>query len=183
MADVVNPYSVPKSAVADVGPEAEAEAVRQAHISTEASLRSVGLLYYLAFASCALGAIIGFATPGAATDGVGVGIGVAVVMLVLALIFAAMGYGLRGLKPWVRVPGIVLSIVGLLGFPVGTLINAYVLYLLFCAKGRYIFTPEYAAIAAATPHVRYRSSAIMRGLMIVLLIGIVAAIVVPMVAR
>ena len=42
-----NPYAAPAAPVADVGANAEAEAIRRAHISHEASVKAVGLLYYL----------------------------------------------------------------------------------------------------------------------------------------
>lgn len=180
MSDVANPYSVPKSAVADIGPNMEAEAAREMHLSTEASIRSVGMLYYLAFAGCAFAGIFVFALPGA--DAVGGPLEL-VMLLAFSAAFAAVGYGLRALKPAVRIPAIVLSVLGLLAFPVGTLIHAYVLYLLLCAKGKFLFTPEYAQIVGATPHLRYRTSPIVRAVMIVALVGIAAAIVVPMVSR
>jgi hypothetical protein len=56
--------------------------------------------------------------------------------------------------------GIVLSCFGLLGFPIGTLISAYFLYLLSSQKGVYIFSPEYARVIAATPHIKYKTSII-----------------------
>jgi len=180
MSDVANPYSVPKSVVSDVGPGAEADAVREKHLSTEASIQSIGMLYYLAVVGSAL---VGFffladfrrAGMNGPLD--------AVIPMAVAAAFGVVGYGLRAFKPWVRIPVIVLSVLGLLAFPVGTLVNAYVLYLLFCAKGKFVFTPDYAQIVAATPHLRYRTSPIVLGAVIVLLVGIVAAIVVPVVSQ
>lgn len=177
MNDVANPYSVPKSVVSDVGPGAEAEAVREKHISTEASIRAIGMLYYLGFAGCALAGVLIVAVPSI------VGVREGLVTLAFGAALAAVGYGLRALAPWVRIPAIVLSVLGLLAFPFGTLINAYVLYLLFCAKGKYLFTPEYAAIIAVTPQVRYRTSPVVLGAVIVLLVGIVAAVAVPAFVR
>ena len=49
-----------------------------------------------------------------------------------------------------------MAAIGLLGFPVGTLINAYILYLLLSKKGALILSPAYAEIRRATPHIRYR---------------------------
>ena len=45
---------------------------------------------------------------------------------------------------------LVLLVLGLLGFPIGTLISAYGLWLVLSAKGRVVLSPEYAAIVAAT---------------------------------
>jgi hypothetical protein len=47
----------------------------------------------------------------------------------------------------------VLSGIGLLGFPIGTLINGYILYLFLSKKGRTVFAPEYQEVIEATPHV------------------------------
>ena len=43
------------------------------------------------------------------------------------------------------------------GFPIGTLINGYVLYLLLSQKGRTIFTDAYRRVVTETPHVKYRT--------------------------
>lgn len=172
MTEALNPYSTPKALIADVGVDAEMEAVRQAHISVEASLRSVGLLYYLG--------TIGLIVSGLAMFAGLVEFGV--ISIVFAVAMAVVGYGLRTLKPWVRVPAIVLAAIGLLGFPVGTLINGYVLYLLLCTKGRFIFTPEYEAVRQATPHVRYRTSIVVWIVIGFVLIAFVAAVTIPMLA-
>jgi hypothetical protein len=43
-ANAANPYAAPTARVEDVPANAEAEAIRKAHISTEASVKAVGLL-------------------------------------------------------------------------------------------------------------------------------------------
>ena len=47
---------------------------------------------------------------------------------------------------------------GLIGFPVGTLINAYILYVVFCEQGRMVFSDDYHEIIRRTPHIRCRGS-------------------------
>jgi hypothetical protein len=113
-------------------------------------------------------------------DGPGLGLGI--VLVALCAVTLAVAYGLRGLRTWVRVPAILLSVVGLLNFPVGTLLSGYVLYLLLSAKGRFVLTPEYAEIVAATPHMKYRSSTLVLVVVVVLLVGLVAALLVPLFA-
>jgi hypothetical protein len=147
-----NPYAAPAAPVADVGASAEAEAIRRAHISHEASVKAVGLLYYLggvgvtlAAAASLLGARDASVTLTLVLIGLGVG-----------QFFA--GWAVRALRPWGRILGCVLSGLGLLGFPIGTAINAYILYLFLSKKGRTIFAPEYQAVIAATPEVKYRTS-------------------------
>jgi formate/nitrite transporter FocA (FNT family) len=63
----------------------------------------------------------------------------------------------------------------LLYFPIGTLIGAYVLYLMFGQKGRQILSPTYQDIIAATPQVRYQRSTadwIALGVLVLLLVGV-----------
>lgn len=170
MTEVVNPYSAPTAVVAEAGIDAEAEAVRQAHISVEASLRSVGLLYYLGTVGLIVSGIVMLAGR----------VEIGTITLALGVAMGVVGYGLRTLKPWVRIPAIILAALGLLGFPVGTLINGYVLYLLLCAKGRHIFTPEYEEIRRATPHVRYRTSIVVWIVVGFLVLAMAAAVLIPM---
>jgi hypothetical protein len=85
----------------------------------------------------------------------------------------AAGWGVRSFRRWGRVVGCVLSGIGLLGFPIGTLINAYILYLFLSKKGRTVFSPEYQDVIAATPHVKYRTSII-----VWILLALVGALVV-----
>jgi hypothetical protein len=128
------------------------EQIRTTHLQHEASVKSVGLLYYLGGGAMLLFTVISLA--GGRAEG-----------FVLALIFAllgagqiAVGTGLRKLRPWARIPTGILSGIGLLGFPLGTLINGYILYLIFCQKGATVFSPDYQRVMAATPHLRYRTS-------------------------
>lgn len=171
--DAQNPYRVPRAHVADVGPQAEAESVRLAHLSVETSLRTVGLLYYLGLAGFG---ISGFLIVGSSAGSAMVEPAMGVVLLALAVICAVLAYGLRGLRPWVRVPAIGASVIGLFGFPFGSILNGYVLYLLLCAKGRCVLGPDYAAVLAATPHVRYRSSLVLRVCVVALLAFVLFAL-------
>ena len=72
----------------------------------------------------------------------------------------------------------ILAGIGLIGFPIGTLISAYILYLLGSQKGVQVFSDEYAEVIAATPHIKYRSSK----LVIVLVVLLVALVVIGVVA-
>ena len=51
-----------------------------------------------------------------------------------------IGIGLVRLRPWARVAGIVVSILGLIVFPVGTLLGAYGLWVLFSKDTELLFT-------------------------------------------
>ena len=149
-----NPYAAPAAPVEDVSTNAEAEAIRRAHISHEASIKAVGFLYYLGGVGVTLAGIMGLASGGAP----------AVVLSALMLLVGVgqffAGWGVRGLTHWGRVLGCVVSGLGLLAFPIGTVINAYILYLFLSKKGRTVFSPQYKDVIAATPHVKYRTSII-----------------------
>jgi len=85
--------------------------------------------------------------------------------------------GVRKLLPWARTTASVLAGIGLLGFPLGTLINAYILYLLLSKKGKRIFEADYKAIIDATPHVKYRTSIVVWIVLGILVAGFVGLIV------
>ena len=139
-----DPYAAPEARLED--PVEPAEEVRRAHIRREVSLRSVGLLYWLGalgFAGLTVTALVGGTTSGVA------------VPAFFAVLFAVTGYGFRSLSGWVRVFGGLVSVFGLLLFPLGTLLNGYFLFLMFSPKGTRVFARDYADIRAATPHVRF----------------------------
>lgn len=192
----VNPYA-PTQTAAGLGAAGfgghgatEAEAIRNAHLSHEASIKSIGFLYLLGgtlgFFATAMYLVLGItsiANPGGIQNGDLGG----VVLLALAVFMGALstlqflvGRGLRKLVPWSRIAGIIFSAIGLLGFPLGTLISAYILYLLVSQKGVYIFSPGYARVIADTPHIRYKTSIVVwifLGLLVALIaFGIIAAV-------
>jgi hypothetical protein len=175
MSEAANPYAAPAARVEDVPANAQAEAIRRAHITHEASIKAVGFLYYLGGVLVAIGGIASLA--GRPDSGA---MGVAIVMVVVGVAQFFAGWGVRALTKWGRALGSLLSGLGLLAFPVGTLINAYILYLLLSKKGRTIFAPEYQAVIAATPHVKYRTSIIVWIFLALVVLLIVAAVVAPL---
>ena len=100
----------------------------------------------------------------------------AVGILVLYLAFTAgffyVGKGLRALNPNVKIPVGILSGIGLLGFPIGTIINGYILYLVLSEKGKMVFSPGYQDIIQQTPHIKYKTS-ILVSIVVALFIAIV----------
>jgi hypothetical protein len=70
------------------------------------------------------------------------------------LMHILIGSGLRHLSTWVRWPVGLLSGLGLAAFPAGTLINVYVLYLLFSRKGWTVLSRQYQQTVAETPHLK-----------------------------
>jgi hypothetical protein len=105
-------------------------------------------------------------------------LGLGAVYLVIGVLMLFVARGVRKLMPWARITTIVLACIGLLGFPLGTLINAYILYLMLAKKGKRIFEDDYKDIIEATPHVKYRTSIIVwivLGILLLAIIGLIAA--------
>lgn len=158
----------------------DAEATRKEYLNHEASIRSVGFLYCLGgFCVVLLGLGSGIGgLAGKGGDGALVGVGVGVFLCLLGVGQFLVGRGLRKLLPWTRTPTAILSGFGLLGFPVGTLINGYILYLVLSQKGRMVLSEEYSRVVAQTPHIVYKSSLAVRVLLwLVLLFILVGGIV------
>ncbi len=136
--------------------------LRTQHLAHEASLRSVGMLFLIGGTVTAVAGIIGVVTPLAMTSsGAPKNISQALLgalMLALGGGQCWAGYLLRRLRPLARAPVGLISGLGLLAIPFGTLINGYILYLLFSRKGRFVLSAEYQAIIAATPEIKYRTS-------------------------
>jgi hypothetical protein len=139
---------------------AAAEEMRKLHINHEASIRSIGLLYYLGGTAMLLGgvgmAIASFAAAQTSDRSVTAIVGVVLVPFAIGYFF--VGSGLRRLRPWVRIPVGILSGLGLLSIPVGTIINGYILYLVFSQKGTTVFSAAYQDVIRQTPHIKYKTS-------------------------
>ena len=133
--------------------DSEAEEIRKKHIRHEASIKSVGVLYFLGSAFMVVAGFTQLASPRA-----GQNVMLAVLFLGLAAVQIWAGIGLRRLKLPGRLAAGILSGLGLLAFPVGTIINGYILYLLYSKKGSTVFSPEYKQVIEATPHIKYRTS-------------------------
>lgn len=186
-----NPYapttSIPHDA--NITAPTEIEAIRRQHLGTEASIQSVGLLYWIGavllivygFIAIAGGLTLATRSPlriGASE------FAIIIIIASVALCFGGMqayaAQSLRKLNPKGKGLAILLTCFGLLGFPVGTLISGYILYLLLSEKGQFVFSPEYRAIIDATPHIRYKTSLLAWMVLIVfvlLILGMVVALV------
>lgn len=184
MSAQINPYAPPAAHVADIvsGADSHAEAIRQEHIKHETSVRSVGMLYYFGSFLMVMGGI-GLLMLGRMNEQTQLGFLIGLIYLILGALSLVVARGVRQLKPWARKTCIVLSAIGLLGFPIGTLINGYILYLMLAAKGKRVFEPDYPAIIDATPHIKYRTSIVVWVLLALVLIAVAAAIVIPMLNR
>jgi len=165
-----NPYASPLTtdveAPTSATPSTDKELIRRKYLNHEFSVRSLGLLYYFMGGVMVLAPIMALVLKTVARMGLAEAIS-GVCYLALGLLVLAIGWGLRGLRPWTRVPVGILSGIGLMLFPSGALIsayvlylviNAYILYLVFSPRGATVFSPEYREIIRQTPHVTYQLS-------------------------
>jgi hypothetical protein len=67
-------------------------------------------------------------------------------LTVLSLPSVIVGIGLLRLRPWARIGGIVISILSLMAIPLGTIVGAYGLWVLFSTETERLFNSQ--AIAA-----------------------------------
>lgn len=177
-----NPYAAPQTFDAQPDHSSNAELIRKEHLSVETSIKSLGFLYCLisiavirvsfSFLSQYKGAL------GGVTDLAEPAIGAA--LLALAVFQFITGVAIRKLKRWSRIAAIILSGVGLLAFPIGTLISGYILYLLLNRKGQMVFSARYKEVIAATPNLKYRTSKtvwIASGAVIIAIIAVFFAVI------
>jgi len=159
----MNPYQAPlleDEPLPDAaeGVDAELEAIRKKLIKHETSIRSIALIYFIGAAVLvALGINLIFQDRLRLSA---FGYAMGPIFLGLASLLIWVGIALRRLQPWSRVAVGLLSGAGLLQIPVGTVIHAYILYLVFCKKGSAVFDPAYKKVIAATPHIKYKTSKI-----------------------
>ncbi len=174
----INPYAAPQSQVLQA--TTQDEIVRREYINTEASIKSVGLLYYLgALALIIVGVIL------CTNNHAGIDISALLpggLLLFLGIGIGFVAHGLRRLQSWARYPTIVLSsiavLIGLIKLSGGIVIHIYILAKLLGKQAPFVMTPEYQRIIAATPHVKRKTSIVVKVLLVLLLIiliGIIAA--------
>lgn len=145
-----NPYAAPETEVSLA--ESSDESIRRELIKHETSVKSIGLLYWLG------GILLIIGGAGAFFNGEADGITAGLMSLTFAAFFIIVAISIRKLQQWARIASIVISCIGLLGFPIGTVINGYILYLLLSKKGGRIFSPSHQEVIANTPHIKYGTS-------------------------
>jgi hypothetical protein len=205
-----DPYAPPEAPLAGATTPrlsedlAAAETVRRAHLTHEASVKSIGSLHYLSVIFGVLGlvftlfqAVSGNQPLTGGLEGARL-VGMLVYLLALTAINLAMAIGLTKLKPWARWAELVFTALSLIycvlvavgigrgpaGPGVGIavffgmmIIPAYILYLLLSTKASVVFSPEYREIIERTPHIKYKTSWLVKGCLIVFLAIIVLSIV------
>ncbi len=155
MSDIWTPPQAPLQDASLLGNEQAAE-IRRRYLKHEAGVKSAGRVYYLTAVLLSLLAVISL-TVGGHVRPMG-GVVVSVLFFIIATLLIVVGTGLVKLKPWAKIPAGLISTIGLLWIPVGTLINGYILYLVFSEKGAMVFSAEYREVIASTPDIKYRTS-------------------------
>lgn len=167
-----NPYSPPLDTNIAAPQEDSAESIRNAHIKTEASVKSVGTLMLL---SSILIMVSSTPVIMALIDG-NLDLSMSIVwlqifvLIPIAIFQIFLGMGVRKLQKWSRVPTLCLAGLSLINLPIGTLFGAYILYLLFSQKGKMVFSDEYQAIIQETPHIKYKTSIILKIALVVVIV-------------
>ena len=161
-----NPYRSPvvENSVA-IPPITRAELVRREHLNHESSVKAIGGLFLL---GTGIWLVLGITAIVESFAGGTTALGSTPMTLLTALFAIALGVagvGLRMLRPWGKGMCAVMcggSIIAQLYAPgLGVILSAYILYLLFCKKGRMVFSQEYRQIIQETPHVRQRTSVVL----------------------
>ncbi|WDE97341.1 hypothetical protein PQO03_05170 [Lentisphaera profundi] len=166
-----NLYASPTADLQDDSNAGEFEQIRNTYLKHEASVQSVGSLYTLGALFLGFAAIASFFS--GETE-----VLIGGVLLALAALYGWLGMSVRKLKRGSKIAVGILSGIGLLGFPIGTIINAYILYLVFSEKGKIVFSDEYRDAIAATPHIKHKTSTILKvflGLLLLVLAFAVAS--------
>jgi hypothetical protein len=131
--------------------------IRKKNIEHEASVRGIALLYGFISAIFGVFGLVILVVLRMSDSQSALSWLIPTSVLLVAALFAVLAWGIRRLKPWSQIAASVLACFGLLGFPFGTLINGYILYLLNSEKGKLVFSPEYVFIIEQTPEVRYKT--------------------------
>lgn len=169
---VDDPFAPPKTDAFVKAEPSEAERIRREMISHEQSVRSIGGLMILGTVFALLSAWISATTSGGYPW-------LAPVIVVLGVANGWAGWHVRRLDPRGRLPAAGLTALGIFGFPVGTIISAYFLYLLLSKKGAFVFSPEYKAIIEAAPDVKPRTPWVAIIVLFLFIVAILAAIAIP----
>jgi hypothetical protein len=75
-----------------------------------------------------------------------VGLGISFIIVVMSAPNIIAGIGLVKFRPWARILGIVVSILGLMNIPIGTLVGAYGLWVLLSGETEALFRGEPAKV-------------------------------------
>lgn len=105
-----------------------------------------GALVVLLVFTGVVAAVSGDADAASAIPVIGLtGIAVVVFLACWSLPGVIVGIGLYRFRPWARIGGIVVSVLALVGFPFGTMLGAYGLWVLLSRDAEHLFAGRLAA--------------------------------------
>jgi hypothetical protein len=121
-------------------------------------LSGIGLLFALLI-FFALGTAAGIVGMSASPDDAAIaipilgitGTALSVLLLFLSLPGLITGWGLLKLRPWARILGIVLAVISLVNFPIGTAIGVYGLWVLLTKETEKLFATPAPPVLPAQP--------------------------------
>ncbi len=158
---VPNPYASRPIPTASL----TAEETRHKYFAFESSVRSVGIVFFLA---SLIGILGGIALAGnaieslnsrkPATDYGSIKLLFGIGSIAIGINWFIIGERLRSLSVKARMPAILFSFLGLLAVPLGTIASIYLLHLLNGERGSFVFSNEYKTIQSATPTFKYQQS-------------------------
>jgi hypothetical protein len=180
MDNPLNPYASPESKImiAEQNPSSfsEAEQIRHRFFKHERAIKSISLIFTLGYLFLGVLLLV-LMIDAIKLSNPSFTIMIVIIFLPFIILYYWIARGLRKLNPSVRIPATLFSLPGIFIFPLGTVLTAYILYLIHCEKGNYIFSPEYRHVIMETPHIQIRTSFIVWILIIFLLLLFICAII------
>lgn len=148
------------------------EGMRQYYRNAETNVRLVGGLYYLSGAIFVIGGALTLQQSQKEIHPTDVEKITPFVCFAIAVLYFWMGRQLRTLNSAGVIPATIVACLGMLKFPVGTVVNGVVLYVLHCSKGHEVFSEEYHGIVERTPKMNRRT-----GLLTWIALGLIVMVV------
>ena len=174
-----NPYAAPQTTDLELpNTDSPSEKVRKYCIATETSIKSTGALYII----FGVVSLVGNVSLGIAVSQNSFFAKFSTIELIILAFIGVVGcfgivcgIALRRLTVFGRISGTVLSVLGLLAIPIGTIACTYFLYVLWSKQASTVLSLDYKKIIADTPHVRYGASLVANLVAAAVIITIIAA--------
>jgi hypothetical protein len=128
----------------------DVETKRSTLLHHETSILLIGILHYAAAGMLAAAAVALVVINGQP------GMRFAALLGLLACGYALAGFMLRNLDARARYSATIMAALGMFAMPVGSVLSAYVLWLIHIKEGRAVLSPEYREVVAATPQIKCR---------------------------
>lgn len=176
-----NPYLAPQTLATTPPPlpVADAEAIRREHAYTESTIKTLGILYYLAGSLVTLGGLLqlpGLLSGLSSNPDPFKDVMLCATITVFGVVVFAVGREARKFSSSARTAILFLSVLGLFAVPIGTLISIYIICMVAGKKGSMVFSPEYRAIMATTTRQKVKTSPAVWAILIIAALIIAVAV-------